>query len=205
MQLLFLPGASGQTDFWQPVANLLSPSLGRQIHCGWAGFDTLPADPAINSFNDLVASVAQLIDQPSVLIAQSMGGVIAMRLALEKSKLITHLILTATSGGINVEALGGHDWRPEFQRNYPNVPDWFATEQVDFSSYLPDIHIPTLLLWGDADPISPVAVGQRLLSLLPLAELQVFSGAEHDLARTFAADIAPLIEEHLRKPAHRFK
>lgn len=204
-QLLFLPGASGQTDFWQPVAGLLNPMLGKQIFCGWAGFGDTPADPSINSFADLVASVIHRIDHPTALIAQSMGCVIALQTALARPDLITHLVLTATSGGINIDALGGQDWRPEFQHNYPNVPDWFATEQVELSNYLPTIQIPTLLLWGDEDSISPVAVGQQLLSLLPMAELQIFSGGKHDLANTFAADIAPLIEKHLHKSLRLFK
>lgn len=202
MQLLFLPGASGQTDFWQPVARLLPPTLGTQIHCSWAGFDNTPSDPTINSFDDLVASVVQRIEQPTALIAQSMGGVIAIRVALEKPELVTHLILTATSGGIDMRALGSQDWRQEFQHNYPSVPDWFVAEHSDLSEYLPSIQIPTLLLWGEADVVSPPSVGQRLLSLLPKAELQILSGGKHDLARTLAADIALLIETHLNKIYH---
>lgn len=199
MQILFLPGASGQTDFWQPVANLLTPTLGKHTHCRWAGFGNTPADPDINSFDDLVASVVQQIDQPTALIAQSMGGVIAIRVALEKPELVTHLVLTATSGGMNMNSLGAQDWRPEFQQNYPTVPNWFATEYHDLSKYFPTIQIPTLLLWGDADEISPPSVGQHLLSLLPKAELLIFPGGKHDLARTLAADIASCIEIHLKK------
>lgn len=208
MQLLFLPGASGQTDFWQPVAHLLTPTLGKHTHCRWAGFGNTPADPTIKSFDDLVASVVQQIDQldqPTALIAQSMGGVIAIRVALEKPELITHLVLTATSGGMNMNLLGAQDWRPEFQQNYPTVPNWFATEHHDLSKYFPTIQIPTLLLWGDADVISPPSVGQYLLSLLPKAELRIFPGGKHDLARTLAADIAPLIETHLKKHEHLIK
>jgi pimeloyl-ACP methyl ester carboxylesterase len=65
------------------------------------------------------------------------------------------------------------------------------------SAQLQTIDIPVLLLWGDADPISPVSVGQRLAALLPRARLQVSANGDHDLAETHAAEIAPLIDEFL--------
>ena len=59
------------------------------------------------------------------------------------------------------------------------------------------LHIPTLLLWGDADPISPVQVGEQLAALLPVAQLQVLAGADHDLVETHAVQLAPLINTYL--------
>lgn len=60
---------------------------------------------------------------------------------------------------------------------------------------------PTLLLWGDADPISPVAVGERLLGVLPCARLQVLPGGAHDLALTHATAVAAHIDRHLQAGA----
>ncbi|WP_308495393.1 alpha/beta fold hydrolase [Duganella aceris] len=54
-----------------------------------------------------------------------------------------------------------------------------------------------LLLWGDADPVSPVKVGEKLAACLPHADLQIFKGADHDLAYTHAAQVAGLIDRHL--------
>jgi pimeloyl-ACP methyl ester carboxylesterase len=59
--------------------------------------------------------------------------------------------------------------------------------------------MPTLLLWGDSDPISPIRVGERLASLLPNAHLHIVQGGDHDLAETHAAAIGPLIDKHLAK------
>jgi pimeloyl-ACP methyl ester carboxylesterase len=55
-----------------------------------------------------------------------------------------------------------------------------------------------LLLWGDRDPISPLAVGERLRVLAPDARLHVVAGGEHDLAVTHAGELAPLVAAHLR-------
>lgn len=57
--------------------------------------------------------------------------------------------------------------------------------------------MPALLLWGDADPLSPVAAGRRLAGLLPRARLHVFAGGGHDLAHAFADEAAALIDDHL--------
>lgn len=195
-QLLFLPGALGRTQLWMPVASLLAYP-GEKEHIGWPGFGSTPPDSRINGFDDLVKMVVARIDRPTALIAQSMGGAIAIRVALEKPEYITHLVLAATSGGIDVAALGGVDWRSSFQQANPQLADWFSTYCEDLSAKLPVLRIPTLLLWGDADPISPVSVGERLASLLPCARLHVVAGGDHDLAETHAPEVAALIDRHL--------
>lgn len=196
-KLMFLPGASGNIAFWQPVAERLAHP-GERLHVGWPGFGPTPPDPAVNGLEDLVARVIAAIDDgPTALIAQSMGGVIAMRAALEKPSQVTHLVLTATSGGLDLSGFDVEDWRPALQAEQPALPAWFAEDRQDLSAQLGRITVPVLLLWGDADPISPVAVGERLAALLPNAELHVLAGGEHDLAYVHAAQVAPLIDAHL--------
>lgn len=199
-KLLFLPGALGRTQFWEPVAGLLAHPA-EKIHVGWPGFGAMPPDPSIHGIDDLVAKVVAQIDQPTALIAQSMGGVIAMRAALDKPDLVTHLVLAVTSGGVDVAGLGGQDWQKAFHEANPQLPRWFSTYQEDLSSRLAQVAMPTLLLWGDADPISPVRVGERLASLLPNADLHVVRGGDHGLAETHAAIIAPLVDAHLSRPS----
>ena len=199
-KLFFLPGALGRTQYWRPVIGLLTHPA-EKVHVGWPGFGATPPDPRVHGIDDLVAKVVAQIDRPTALIAQSMGGVIAVRAALEKPDLVTHLVLAATSGGIDVASLGGMDWRASFHAANPSLPRWFSAYQDDLSPRLAAISMPTLLLWGDADPISPVAVGQRLASLLARARLHVVAGADHDLAETHADAIAPLIDAHLATAA----
>lgn len=201
-KLIFLPGALGRTQLWASVADRLGHPA-RKVHCGWPGFASMPPDPHIRGIDDLVAKVLAQIDQPTALIAQSMGGVIAMRVALEQPDLVSHLVLAVTSGGVDVAGLGGEDWRPSFHTANLRLPDWFSSYQEDLSPRLSEVAMPTLLLWGDSDPISPVRVGKRLASLLPYATLHIIEGGEHDLAETHAAIIAPLIDEHLAKVARR--
>ena len=96
----------------------------------------------------------------------------------------------------------------------PGLMEWFAAEQgksdlevminmqkftygLDTTPYLARIAAPTLLLWGDDDPISPLAVGRHLQARIRGSRLHVVKGGRHDLARTHAAEVAPLIARHL--------
>lgn len=195
-QLFFLPGALGRLDFWQPAAALVRHPA-RRIHVGWPGFGGVAPDPAIRGIHDLADRLAETIDRPSALVAQSMGGVVAVLAALARPELVTHLVLSVTSGGMDLAALGAEDWRPWVVANHPGLPDWFMACQDDLTPRLPSLRMPTLLLWGDSDPISPVRVGERLASLLPDARLEVFAGADHDLGSTHAGRVAELIDRHL--------
>ncbi|QGZ65379.1 alpha/beta fold hydrolase [Paraburkholderia acidisoli] len=197
-QLLFLPGASGNTAFWQPLAERLETGAPRAV-VAWPGFGQEPPSPAIQGFDDLVDRVVARIDRPTALIAQSIGGAIAVRAALAAREQVTHLVLAVTSGGIDTQGLGAQDWRTGFAAANPTYPDWLATFRSDLSHELRDIRQPVLLLWGDADPYSPVAVGERLRALLPDARLHVVAGGTHDLARDHAAALAPLVDAHLAR------
>ncbi|MCM2463394.1 alpha/beta hydrolase [Pseudomonas sp. CG7] len=195
-KLIFLPGASGNTQFWHPVAERLAHPA-QQVHIGWPGFGDTPPVPGVTGMNDLVVRVLTEIDRPTALVAQSMGGIVAVLAALERPELITHLVLTVTSGGVDMSALGAHDWCPDFAAANPTLPSWLLDDCTDLTHRLVELRMPVLLLWGDADPISPVRVGQHLAQLLPRAELHVFPGADHSLGFTHADEAARLIERHL--------
>ena len=192
-QLLFLPGASGNRAFWQPLADRLSVPAERHI-LGYPGFGGEPPDPAVASIDDIVRRVVARLDRPTALIAQLMGGVIAVRAALEKPQFVTHLVLSVTSGGIDTAALGAQDWRAGGTSAFP---EWFVSFRSDLSHELARLTQPTLLLWGDNDPLSPVAVGERLNTLFVNSTLHVVRGGEHDLANVHAQALAPLVDAHL--------
>lgn len=183
---------------WQPVSDGLA-HFGRRHFYTWPGFAGAPADPSVRGISDLAERVAREITGPAVLFAQSMGGLIAMRAALAQPERVRAMVISVTSGGLDVRALGAADWRPQFALNNPDTPRWFLDARDDLTEQLPRISAPVLLLWGDADPISPVAVGRRLAELLPHAELIVVPGGSHDLIVERTADILPAIARHVQR------
>jgi len=89
----------------------------------YPGFAGAPADPSVTCFNDLVNAVVSRIDCPTALIAQSMGGVLAIEAAILIPSLITHLVLIATSGGLNTSRFGATDWRQSVKQVHPDLPN----------------------------------------------------------------------------------
>ncbi|MBI5068382.1 MAG: alpha/beta fold hydrolase [Deltaproteobacteria bacterium] len=197
LPIVYLPGAGGRSIFWRPVATRLA-DLGRACLLGWPGFGDEPPDPAIGSLDDLYSWMLPRLPAGRLhLVAQSMGGVLAARLALEQPGRVGRLVLAATSGGLDVRALGASDWRPDFLSRLPHLPRWFAEDRTDLSARLGAIRAPTLLLWSDADPVSPLAVGQHLQKVIPGARLQVFAGGTHTFAEDRAEEVAAAVRAHL--------
>ena len=173
LNLIFLPGASGNTAFWQPVIQHL-PQDDSTMVVAYPSFGGYPDDVDVQSFESLQDDVLNQIQQPSVVIAQSMGGIFAVQAALQKPEQVQALVLVATSGGIDLSPFQVEDWREDYQQSF-TVPDWFVQHQSDLTDSLERIQCPVLLIWGDADPICPVAVGQALHRQIPHAELHIVS------------------------------
>jgi pimeloyl-ACP methyl ester carboxylesterase len=195
-RVLFLPGSGASPDFWKPAGGRL-PATWAKEYFGWPGLGRQPPDPSINGLDDLVAMVVARMDSPVDLVAQSMGGVIAARIALAHPQLVRRLVLTVTSGGVDMAAFGASDWRAAYRAAFPDAAEWIYEPRAAAPLPVERITAPTLLVWGDADPISPVAVGRHLQKRLPDARLEVIAGGDHDVAQTHAAEVARLIVDHL--------
>ena len=127
-----------------------------------------------------------------------MGGIFAVQAALQKPEQVRALVLVAPSGGIDLSPFQLADWREDYQQSF-TVPDWFIQHQSDLTDSLERIQCPVLLIWGDVDPISPVAVGQSLHRQIPHAELHIVSQGQHDLAYVHAEHVVQLIQNFLAK------
>lgn len=198
-RVFFLPGASGVGAFWQPVVDRL-PTEWRTTLFDWPGLGDVPSDPRVQSFDDLAQFVIRQLDEPADVVAQSMGGLVAMKVALARPHLVRRLVLVATSGGVDVSRFDGADWRSEYRAEYPHAAPFVTDQrQDDLSHELERVTAPTLLLWGRGDSISPPAVGHFLAAQLTRASvhLKVLEFEDHTFARDHAEQVAQPIEAHL--------
>ncbi|MGP4772472.1 alpha/beta fold hydrolase [Acinetobacter sp. PFS20] len=196
--LIFLPGASGSTTFWHPLIEKLPPHY-RTKNIGYPGFGDTPESVGIKNFKDLTNHVVDQINEESVIVAQSMGGIFAVSAALQKPQLVKGQVLIATSGGINLERFNVQDWREAYRQAFLKYPDWFITTNANYEEFLSDINIETLLIWGDDDPVSPVQVGQYLNQKFEKSTLYVVKGGDHQLAEKHADEVSVQIKIYLEK------
>jgi pimeloyl-ACP methyl ester carboxylesterase len=199
LPVVFLPGSSGQVESWRPVSDRLA-GRAPSILVRYPGLADAAPDPAIQSLADLHDHVMASLPPRFDLVAMSMGCVLALRAVLEQPGRVNRLVLVAASGGIDVVRLGGEDWRPGWRSRHPLAPTWFLEDRTDLTARLGSITTPTLLLFGDADPISPTAVGQFLADSIPSARLEIIAGATHDLELEHPDLLARLIDGHLNAP-----
>ena len=54
-----------------------------------------------------------------------------------------------------------------------------TSADTDTRKLLPEIRVPTLLVWGDADTRSPMSVANQMQDAIPGAKLMVIPGAGH--------------------------
>lgn len=199
LPLVFFPGAGGRVAHLRPIAERLAHRRTTYL-CEYPGLGGVAPNASLHTMADLQGHLLAALPAQFDLVTMSMGGVLALRIALEHPARIRKLVLMATSGGVNVEALGGIDWRSTFRRVQPNAPSWFLEDRTDVTPELGRIAHPTLLIYGDADLIAPASVGQLLHRSLPNARIEIISDATHDLEIDHPDLIASFIEAHLRRP-----
>jgi poly(3-hydroxyoctanoate) depolymerase len=188
----FVPGAAGLGGFWSPVIERLPPTWRTQL-VDLPGLGPVPPHPAVTSYDSLVDHVARAVSAPTVLVGQSMGGFVALQIALRYPQLVSHLVLVVATGGVDMAACGASDWRPDYCASYPQAQHWARDAVPDLTDQLRAITIPVLLLWATHDIFSPLSVARTIARAIAHARLVTFETDDHWLARRYPDETAKAI------------
>ena len=152
--VLLLHGLNGHSGTWRKTIaffsgtkKMIAPSLPpwrKSIH-------ELDIDWYVKQVFELLGGLN--VGNVSV-IGNSMGGWIAMRMAVTKPELIKTIVLEDSAG----------------------VADPHEAELIN---NLNSTAVPVLIIWGSQDKILPVSAGRYLHSRLANSQLRIFEGAGH--------------------------
>ena len=193
-----------QLDALADVAQVLAPDLPGHGPLGGRG---RPSIAAYAEWLD--AFLAAVTEEPAVLVGHSMGGAVAQALALLRPERLAGLVLLATGARLRVVArlveLLRHDPRegqsliqdlsfgaaaaPEcaalvarvLREGPPLVTlgDFLACDRFDVRERLAAIRIPTLVVAGTADRLTPARYARFLAEAIPGARLVEIEAAGH--------------------------
>lgn len=132
------------------------------------------------------------------LVGHSMGGYVSVRLAASRPELVRRLALVAPAGVPARHSMLGHlvplllaaryatpAFMPVLIRDALRMGPttlWRAARDLlaeDVREDLTKIQAPTLLVWGENDPLIPPAVGDLLRREIPDSRLLLMRGAGH--------------------------
>ena len=95
--LMLVHGLGGAAANWLALAPLLLPD--RRVLVpelpGHGGSEPLPAAPSLNAYAD---RLALLLDEPAAVMGHSLGGAIALRLAIRRPDVVSALVLAGAAG-----------------------------------------------------------------------------------------------------------
>jgi len=165
-----------------------------------AGRSVKPAGPY--SIEQMAADVLGVMDQLGVpcahVLGMSMGGRVAMALALAQPGRVDRLVLVATGpraakrrwrvrAGMMVAGLPG--LRGQHRQPSSAMRAQFdATTRFDCTGRLGEIRAPTLIVHGKSDHIAPVTMAEQMHELIPGSRLVLIDGGHY----------APLLTHHER-------
>jgi pimeloyl-ACP methyl ester carboxylesterase len=233
--VVLLHGLMGAMDHWEAVLEGLGRSC-RAMAPLLPIFDPLLAEPSIGELADHVVRLLDRLGvERAVVGGNSLGGHVALTLALRWPGRVSGLVLTGSSGL----------FERGFTRNVPHVPtaeyvrtkmeeifydpslvtpSWVeavrrtvttratalrvlqlarAAKRDSLEARLPEIAVPTLLVWGKDDRITPVEVAERFHALIPDSELVYITNCGHAPMLEHPGAFAQVVEEWRRETASR--
>jgi pimeloyl-ACP methyl ester carboxylesterase len=207
----------GDVDHWEATLKTLG-SFCRPMALELPIFDPSLSDISLPSLTEWVRMFMDAQGMPqSVVGGNSLGGHVALELALAQPDRVSGLILTGSSGLLErgftrgVPHRPNSDWVREKMEQVFYDPalvtsEWVedvlrvvnardsalrvlqaarASKRRNMEDCLPTIGIPTCIIWGEEDRITPPEVARRFHALLPDSDLFLVPRCGH----------APMLEQ----------
>ncbi len=233
--VVLLHGLMGEMDHWAPVLEILK-GVCRATAPSLPIFDGALSEA---SLDELARHVVRVLDalriERAVVGGNSLGGHVALTMALTRPERVSGVILTGSSGL----------FERGFARNVPHAPTaeyvrmkmeeifydpgivtdaWVeavrrvvttratalrvlqfarAAKRDSLEPRLPQVRVPTLLVWGKEDRITPMEVAERFHALIPHSELVYVTNCGHAPMLEHPRIFGDVVAQWLRETAPR--
>lgn len=201
--MALIHGLSGSSRWWsRNIEALAAKHLVAAVDLVGFGrnrrfFGTPAVLPPFSEVTALLARWLETFGEPVHLIGHSMGGQIATRLAAERPDLVRSLVLVDATGmpfhldprphvrPLPKPPYGGPGILrvlvPDFLRAGPASVTVAGTRVMlgDMRRSMRAIRVPTLLVWGENDPLVPLPFGQAMQQEIEGSRLAVIPRAAH--------------------------
>jgi pimeloyl-ACP methyl ester carboxylesterase len=208
--LLFVHGAGGDHTIWGEQLRELAPNFSvAALDLNGHGRSPAREGEGFQTYTEDVLAVLEALAMPTVVVGHSMGGAIALMVALQRPKNLVGLGLVGTGAKLRVHPQILELCQTDFERAIDFIVQWAFAEQSppelreracaqmrrngaqallrDFSSCntfdvmarLSEIALPTLILCGRDDKLTPVKYSEYLQQNIPTAQLKIIEGAGH--------------------------
>ena len=121
LPVAYLPGASGRSASWEPIASVLAYRREARLF-DYPGLGEREKLPGIEDLSDLTRWIVSELPELCDIVTLSMGSALGLRLALEYPERVRRLVLVAPCGGLDARRFGALDWRETFVRERPQAP-----------------------------------------------------------------------------------
>ena len=158
-----------------------------------------PRTAGVSDLVDAVGSLVAELGEDSVdLVGHSLGGLIAAQAAATRPGLVRRLVLVAPAGTTSdrrfaqwiaplalsaLRTTPAHLPRLTYDVVRTGPRSIWATgrmaAQYDIEPFLGRISAPTLIVWGDRDPLLPIQSAQLFQSQIADARIAIVPGAAH--------------------------
>jgi pimeloyl-ACP methyl ester carboxylesterase len=222
--VVLLHGLSGSHRWWLPAMQRLAARYSVHVPelIGFGASRPVPRQPNIPEAAGLLLEWLDSLDvERCVLVGHSMGGQIAIHIAARAPERLTRLVLVSAAGiprpisfaeaaRFLAEMVPPRAWGDPYflpvialdaLRTGPLTILRAARHLIaaDVRPLLPHVATPTLIIWGQLDPLTPLAHGKQMAQAIPGARLVVLRGAAHvpmaDRPREFLAALEGFLEE----------
>ncbi len=236
--VLLLHGLMGKTDHWKTTLRALG-SFCRPVALELPIFDPSLSEVSLPSLTEWVCRFLDAQRMPHAVVGgNSLGGHVALEMAVAHPDRVSGLILTGSSGLFERSFTRGVPHRPTSEWVREKMEEVFfdpalvtpqsveavlravstrdaalrvlqaarASKHRNVEDCLPTIDVPTCIIWGEEDRITPLDIARRFHALLPNSDLFLVSRCGHapmlERPEIFNAILADWLLRRAIRPEH---